>query len=39
VGEVVPGGELDVRLAGLKRLYIRVDRDELDALEPGVHHA
>jgi hypothetical protein len=39
MGEVVTDRELDVGLAGLKRLDVRVDGDELDALEACVDHA
>ncbi len=39
VGELVADRELDVGLAGLKRLHVGVDGDELDALEAGVDHA
>ena len=39
LGEVVADRKLDVGVAGLKRLDVRVDGDELDALEACVHHA
>ncbi len=38
LGEVVADRKLDVRLAGLKRLDVGVDGDELDALEACVDH-
>ena len=39
LGQVVADRELDVGLAGLQRLDVGVDGDELDALEAGVDHA
>ena len=37
--ELVADRKLDVRLAGLKRLHVGVDGDELDPPEAGVDHA
>ena len=39
LGELVADRKLDVRLAGLQRLDVGVDGDELDALEASVDHA
>ena len=38
-GELVPDLKLDVGIAHLERLRVRVDSDELDALEALVDHA
>ncbi len=38
-GELLSDRELDVRFAGLQRLCVGVDRDELDAANSGVDHA
>ena len=37
-GELAPDIELDVRVAHEQRLCVRVDRDELNALEPLFDH-
>ena len=37
-GELAPDVELDVRVAHEQRLRVRIDRDELNALEPLFDH-
>ena len=38
-GDLLADVELDVRIGHEKGLCVGVDRDELDALEPGLDHA
>src|SRR5699024_504669 len=38
-GDLLADIELDVRVGHQQRLGVRVDRDELDALETGLDHA